>query len=75
MREAGGGRVSLTDRRPPAVAAASASRPHAIAVQFRVPLARLAPGRYTCHLNVMDEHAEKFAFPRLPLVLLHATSR
>ena len=57
------------------MAVASASRPHIVAVQFRVPLARLSPGRYTCHVNVMDEQAEKFVFPRLPVVLLDAAKQ
>ncbi len=45
-------------------------RPQTVAVQFRVPLERLAPGRYTCQVNVVDEIGRKFAFPRAPLVLL-----
>ena len=57
------------------VRVAAAARPHVLAVQFRVPLARLAPGRYTCQVNVMDEQAEKFAFPRLPVVLLDAVKQ
>jgi len=57
------------------VRVAAAARPNVLAVQFRVALARLAPGRYTCQVNVMDEQAEKFAFPRLPVVLLDAAKQ
>ena len=47
-----------------------ASRPHAVAVQMRVPLERLTPGRYTCQVNVVDQIGQKFAFQRAPLVVL-----
>jgi hypothetical protein len=30
----------------------------------------LKPGRYTCQVNVIDEIAKKFDFPRAPLVVL-----
>ncbi len=45
------------------------TRPEAVPVQFQVPLKTLAPGRYTCQINVVDEVGRKFAFPRAPLVI------
>jgi VWFA-related protein len=45
------------------------TRPDAVPVQFMVPLKGLAPGRYVCQLNVVDEIGRKFAFPRAPVVL------
>jgi len=45
------------------------TRPEAVPVQFQVPLKSLAPGRYTCQINVVDEVGRKFAFPRSPLVV------
>ena len=45
------------------------SPPEAVPVKFRVPLKDLAPGRYTCQINVVDEVGRKFAFPRAPLVV------
>jgi VWFA-related protein len=48
----------------------SPGRKQALPFQFQVPLASLAPGRYTCQVNVVDEVGRKFAFPRSPLVLL-----
>jgi VWFA-related protein len=45
------------------------TRPEAVPVQFQVPLKNLAPGRYTCQINVVDEVGRKFAFPRAPLVI------
>ena len=45
------------------------TRPNAVPVQLKVPLKGLAPGRYTCQLNVVDEIGRKFAFPRTILVV------
>ena len=35
--------------------------------QFDVPAASLPPGLYTCQVNVIDDAAGAFAFPRLAL--------
>jgi VWFA-related protein len=35
--------------------------------QFEVPAAGFKPGLYTCQVNIIDEVAGKFAFPRLEL--------
>jgi VWFA-related protein len=45
-------------------------RGNVVGVHFTIPLASLAPGRYTCQVNVVDELGKKFAFRRTPLVLL-----
>ena len=45
------------------------TRPNAVPVQLQVPLKGLAPGRYTCQLNVIDEVGRKFAFPRQALAV------
>jgi VWFA-related protein len=45
------------------------TRPEAVPVKFQVPLKDLAPGRYVCQINVIDEVGRKFAFPRAPLVV------
>ena len=45
------------------------TRPNAVPVQLQVPLKGLAPGRYVCQLNVIDEVGRKFAFPRANLVV------
>jgi VWFA-related protein len=47
----------------------AATRPEAVPVQFQVPLKDIAPGRYQCQINVVDEVGRKFAFPRTPLVV------
>jgi hypothetical protein len=41
-----------------------------VAFQFQAQLAKLAPGRYTSQLNVVDEEGRKFAFSRSPLIIL-----
>jgi VWFA-related protein len=45
------------------------TRPNAVPVQLQVPLKTLAPGRYTCQINVIDEVGRKFAFPRAAMVV------
>lgn len=45
------------------------TRPETVPVQFQVPLKGLAPGRYVCQINVVDEVGRKFAFPRSPLIV------
>ena len=45
------------------------TRPNAVPVQLQVPLKGLAPGRYTCQINVIDEIGRKFAFPRTAMVV------
>jgi len=47
----------------------SGKRPEAVPVKFQVPLKDLAPGRYICQINVVDEVGRKFAFPRAPMVV------
>ena len=49
--------------------ALAGTRPNAVPVQIQVPLKGLAPGRYTCQLNVIDEVGRKFAFPRTAMVV------
>jgi hypothetical protein len=45
------------------------TRPDAVPVQFAVPLKGLAPGRYMCQINAVDEVGRKFAFPRATVVI------
>jgi VWFA-related protein len=47
----------------------ASTRPNAVPVQIQVPLKSLAPGRYVCQLNVVDEVGRKFAFHRANLVI------
>jgi len=45
------------------------TRPNAVPVQLQVPLKGLAPGRYTCQIDVVDQVGRKFAFPRSLVVV------
>jgi VWFA-related protein len=40
---------------------------HAAVFQFELPANSLKPGLYTCQVNIIDEVASHFAFPRLEL--------
>ena len=42
---------------------------HAAAFQLDIPLTQLKPGFYTCQINVVDDAAGRFAFPRLTLLI------
>jgi len=41
--------------------------------QLDVPLASLTPGFYTCQVNVIDDAAGQFRFPRLALLVRQPT--
>jgi len=42
---------------------------HAVIFQLDVPLSELKPGFYTCQINVIDDAAGQFVFPRLAMLL------
>jgi VWFA-related protein len=42
---------------------------HAAVFQLDVPLSQLKPGFYTCQINVIDDAAGRFVFPRLSILL------
>ncbi len=42
---------------------------HAAAFRLDVPLAQLKPGFYTCQVNVVDDAAARFVFPRLAMLV------
>ena len=42
---------------------------HAAVFQLDVPLTQLKPGFYTCQVNVVDDSAGKFLFPRLAMLV------
>lgn len=47
----------------------NAQNRHATVFQLDVPLAQLKPGFYTCQVNVIDDTAGKFVFPRLGMLV------
>jgi hypothetical protein len=54
--------VRLTDMEP--------GRSSTVPLQFQVPLDKLTAGKYIAQVNIIDEQAKKFAFPRTEMVLL-----
>ena len=38
-------------------------------MKLQIPLKDIAPGAYTCQINVVDIIGRKFAFPRAELVI------
>ncbi|MGI8991136.1 MAG: VWA domain-containing protein [Bryobacteraceae bacterium] len=64
------GKAKAFESAPVRLTQLAGSRSNALPVQFQVPLAKLSPGKYTCQVNVIDEQAKRFAFPRADLVLL-----
>jgi hypothetical protein len=39
----------------------------AVTVELEVPANQLPPGLYSCQVNIIDDAAGTFAFPRIPL--------
>jgi VWFA-related protein len=63
-------RTKTFETTPIRISQATTGRPGVAPFQFQLPLAPLAPGQYTCQVNVVDEVGRKFSFPRARLVLL-----
>jgi VWFA-related protein len=61
--------VKTFEAQPLLLTQIAATRPEAVPVAIEVPLKDVAPGRYTCQLNIVDEVGRKFAFPRASLVV------
>jgi VWFA-related protein len=49
-----------------------AKRGQTVPVRFQAPLAKLATGRYTCQISLIDETGRRFAFHRADIVVLPA---
>jgi hypothetical protein len=48
----------------------ASGRASTVPLQFQVPLDKLTAGKYVAQVNIIDEQAKKFAFPRTDMVLL-----
>jgi VWFA-related protein len=46
----------------------------AVVFQIDLPLQSLKPGFYTCQVNVIDDNAGNFAFPRWPILVKEASA-
>jgi hypothetical protein len=47
----------------------------AVTFQMDLPLQSLKPGLYLCQVNVIDDVAGTFSFPRFPVLIREAASR
>ena len=64
------GRIKAYQSAPVRLSETLPNRPGVMPVRFQIPLSALAPGKYTCQVNVIDEKAAKFAFPRTDLMVV-----
>ncbi len=68
------GRVKAYTSAPVRLTKTMSDRPGVMPVRFQIPLSALAPGKYTCQVNIIDEKAARFAFPRTDLVVVRAAT-
>ena len=64
------GRVKAFETAPLQITEGLDAKSKALPLKFSVPLSKLAPGRYTCQVSVLDPTGHKFAFWRAPVVVV-----
>jgi len=64
------GRVKAYTSAPVRLKQTMSDRPGVMPIRFQIPLSALAPGKYTCQVNIIDEKAARFAFPRTEMVVV-----
>ena len=64
------GKVKAFETAPLQVTEGLDPKSKALPLRFSVPLAKLAPGKYTCQVNVLDPSGQKFAISRTPVMLV-----
>jgi VWFA-related protein len=64
------GKVKAFETAPLEITEGLDPKSKALPLKFSVPLAKLAPGKYTCQVSVLDPTAQKFAFWRAPVVVV-----
>jgi VWFA-related protein len=64
------GRVKTFETAPLEITEGLDAKSKALPLKFSVPLSKLAPGKYTCQVSVLDPTAHKFAFWRAPVVVV-----
>jgi VWFA-related protein len=65
--------AKVYESKPLVVSEVTAPDRKAVIFQLDIPLQSLNPGFYTCQLNVIDDVAGNFAFPRWPILIKAAT--
>ncbi len=66
------GGVKVYESKPVVTNEVAAPERKAVVLQIDVPLQALKPGLYLCQVNVIDDVAGSFAFPRFPLLIREA---
>ncbi|HEY2143069.1 MAG TPA: VWA domain-containing protein [Candidatus Udaeobacter sp.] len=66
------GETKVYESKPIVAQQVTASDRHAVVFQMDIPLQALKPGFYTCQINVIDDVAGNFAFPRWPILIRSA---
>jgi len=66
------GDKKVLETQPVRINRPDAKRENVIPLRLQASLKDQKPGKYTCQVNVIDELGRKFAFPRMPVVLLAA---
>jgi VWFA-related protein len=66
------GDVKVYETKPVLAQEITAPERKAVVFQVEIPLVSLEPGFYTCQINVIDDVAGNYAFPRWP-ILIRAT--
>jgi len=61
--------TKVYETKPIAAQEITAADRHAVIFQMDIPLQSLKPGFYTCQINVIDDVAGNFAFPRWPILI------
>ena len=64
------GKVKAFETAPLEVSEGLRAKTKAVPVEFRIPMAKLQPGRYTCQVNVLNPAMQRFAVWRSPMVVL-----
>jgi hypothetical protein len=63
------GETKVYETKPIVAQEITAADRHAVIFQMDIPLQSLKPGFYTCQINVIDDIAGNFAFPRWPILI------
>ncbi len=64
------GRVKAFETAPLEITGGLDAKSKALPLKFSVPLSKLAPGKYTCQVSVLNPTGHKFAFWRAPVVVI-----
>jgi hypothetical protein len=64
------GDVKVYETKPIVAQEVTVADRHAVVFQMDIPLQALKPGFYTCQINVIDDVAGTYAFPRWPILIL-----